>query len=79
MATFTTWAAELQRFKNAIASTPQSELLKAGYSDGRGQLITFRRLSDIQNHISFLEEKAAAEANPGGKRTPFFLSGYRGR
>lgn len=76
---FSTWAVELQRFKDAINAVPISQLLKAGYSDAKGQLITFRRFADIEAHVEYLERRVLEESRPGGRRSGFISSGYRGR
>lgn len=79
MATFTTWAAELARFKDALASQGKDMLLKAGYTDGSGQTVTFKRYEDLQSQFKFLEERAATEANSGGRRRFQLQVGYGGR
>lgn len=76
---FTTWAAELQRFKDALANQPTDMLLKAGYSKGDGQNVTFKRYEDIQLHLKYLEQKATAESNSGGRRRMLLPIGYGGR
>ena len=79
MAAFTTWAAELQRFKDAVASRDSESLLQSGYTNSQGQSVTFSGLDAIQRHIEFLEGKASQESNSGGRRSGFFTCGYRSR
>lgn len=79
MATFISWTAELQRFKDALANQPPEMLLKAGYTGGNGNTVTFKRYEDIHLHLNFLESKAATESTPSGKRRMLLPIGYGGR
>jgi len=77
---FTTWAAELTRFKDALANQPSDMMLKAGFTKGDGQTVTFKRYEDIHIHLKYLEQKAAIESNGGGGVRRMLLPiGYGGR
>lgn len=78
MATFSSWAAELERFRNALSSQSQETLLQAGWTSGSGQTVTFKRWEDVIGWLHELEAKAAAEANSGGKRRMMISMGYAG-
>ena len=75
---FTTWAAELQRFRDAVASQDEDSILKKSITDSRGNRVEFKSFQDIQAHLRSLEELAATESNTGGKRTGFITAGYNG-
>lgn len=76
---FTTWQAELERLKDAIANQPESELLQLRWTATDGQEVQFRKWEDLQKRLDYLEEKVQVEANAGGRRTGPFYAGYRGR
>lgn len=80
MATFTSWAAELTRFKNALATMTTSQMVQAGYTDGNGQTVTFKRYQDLIEYGDYLERQAGLEANSqtGGRRSTMVPLGYGG-
>lgn len=75
---FTTWAAELARFKDALANQSTDTLLKLGWTRADGQSHTFRKYKDIMDYLKFLEDEALKESQ-GGKRSRPFSFGYSGR
>jgi len=75
---FTTWAAEVTRLKNALASQSGETLLQKGYTDPKGKSVTFRSLDEVRYYLKFLEQKASEESS-GGKRSRIASMGYRGR
>lgn len=78
MADFVSWTAELARFKNALANQKPEALLQSGYTDARGQTVTFKKWKDVMNWLDRLETKAAAEALPGGRRRMTMTMGAGG-
>ena len=73
---FTTWAAELARYKDAISQTPKERLLQSGYTDGQGHTVNYKTFQDISNYEKFLERQAQRESNSGNRRTITFAVGY---
>ena len=76
---FISWSDELSKFKEAFASRGAEAMMKSGWTDGRGQSVTFRRLDDVQNHLSWLEARADQEANASVRGRNIFQAGYGGR
>ena len=77
---FTTYAAELIRFKDAVNNLGPNELMLKRYEDPNGVEKEFKSLTDIRTWIKYLEEQAALEANTGAiKKTRMTGMGYAGR
>ena len=75
---FSSWTEELARFKNALANMKETELLQSGYTDARGQTVTFKKFSDIHSHLDYLQKKADEESQTGGRRSAPFVAGFGG-
>lgn len=70
MATFTSWADELTRWKDALVSRKVDAFFLAATENRNEMRSVYRKLSDIQAFTEWLEQKAAQEAidvsNGGG-------------
>lgn len=73
---FTNWAAELTRFRDALANQPKDQLLMSSYTDGHGQAVNLKSLDEIQRYEKFLERNVAQESASGSRRTISFAVGY---
>ena len=74
---FTTWAAELARFENALASMGNKQFLKQGYTTSQGQQVVYRKMSELTAYHDWLRKKANEEARGGRRQGPIY-SGYGG-
>lgn len=76
---FVSWAAEYTRFKNALSAMSTGDIIRAGWTDGQGQTVTFKRLADLVSYENFLKSRMDEESNSSGRRTTPFSFGWGGR
>ena len=62
MANFTTWAAELLKFKNAIANRDTDSYFLSVTEDMNEMRTSYTQLKNIQGHLDFLQQRASNEA-----------------
>lgn len=76
---FTTWAAELERWKNALADRNIDAFWIMSTENSREMRTVYTRLENIQKFTEWLEQKASNEAlteadGKGGSTTSILLS-----
>jgi len=62
MATFTSWADELARFKNALADKNVDAFFLQGTENRNEMRVMYTKLENVAKFIEWLEMKAANEA-----------------
>ena len=58
---FVSWADELRKWQDALATRDPKSLLVAGHENKQGMRVTYRNTKSVEEHTRFLERKAAEE------------------
>ena len=77
MAVFTSWADELERFKNAIARRSIDSYFVSAIENSREMRTMYTKLKNIQGWLEWLKMKAANEAisaDAGGSSNPMLMA-----
>lgn len=72
---FTSWTQILSDFKDALAARDIESFFQSSYENSRQMRVTYTKLGNIQDFISFLETKASEETSGASAGTIFTAVG----